>query len=91
MSGTYIMVGNKRRRTDRLNSRVPEGKLREMYVFCLKEGIDPTDMAKDGIQARYYRLKRIAKGTDEGPNIPEEPRVGPVNISVGGKDVAATG
>jgi hypothetical protein len=89
MSDTFIIIGSKKRRTNVCEARIPEGKLREMYVFCLREGIDPTDMVKDGIQNRYYRLKRIAKGTDEVPE--PDPRMPPtvdLKLTVGGEERA---
>lgn len=89
-NGNKMLINGKWRRTDACEARIPEGKLREMYVFCLKEGIDPTDMVKDGIQNRFYRLKRIAKGTDEVPE--QDPRAPPIvdlKLTVGGEEHAA--
>lgn len=89
-NGNKMLINGKWRRVDACEARVPEGKLREMFVFCLREGIDPTDIVKDGIQNRFYRLKRIAKGTDEvSEPDPRTPPTVDLKLTVGGENQIA--
>lgn len=89
MSDGYILTkSGKRYRRDRASVRINENEVQDMYEYCIQHGKNPTDQFEKGVRVTFLELKQ-AENAAKGISPCDSSRVGPVNISVGGKEMAA--